>query len=611
MNRAAGGGARRSTRARWRVAAASLIVTTSRLVAMSMIAAVALGAQEPPPASSPLDLLHEATARQNAGDFPGAEALLQEALQKDATSLGALISMERLLRIDGHLDRMIPIVQAHLRAVPASPIGHQMLLRIYSDLDRPKEFDAAAHAWIEAAPSTETPYREIARLRELRGDTGGALETLLRGRERLGADALSLEIGATEAEVGRPDDAIRELAGAIGRDGAHFMAVRRRLSALPDGGASVMAGLVDALVRDPTSPARRRAAAELAVDAGLEAQAVRIAPRVAADLDGIERERFLVEISRRAESAQLPRVAFWGYNELLASGDSTLQPAALRGRIAELALLVGDTARARRGLEQAGDDGAVGDALVRRRAAAQEVRLALARSDADGARKAYAAFRGRFPRASENDALAADLARLLLRTGRDDDAQAVLDSASGPAVALVRARLELEAGKSDAARADYLAAAPGLYGADATDAIEIARLLGRITPRAGGLVGRALRLRDEGKAGEAAAALVAPASGASKEDEPVLLSFAARIAADGGLEGEAEQLWRTLIDQFPDALDTPAALLALGRALAERPESVAEAKQLLQKLVLEHPRSALAPQARRELERIDRRIPRS
>ncbi|MGH7475547.1 MAG: hypothetical protein ACRELD_04605 [Longimicrobiales bacterium] len=560
---------------------------------------------------SELELLRMASDLENAGDLGGAADAYRAVLDQRPASLSALISLERLLRVQGDLDAMIPVVERHLHDAPGSAIGHQMLLRIHAEADRPEAFADVAETWIEATPTVETPYREIARLFEAAGDYAGALRTLERGRDRLGGpSALALELGGLHAAMGDARQAAREWSRAVGEQGEGFLLVERRASSLPDGGARVLPLLVRSLVDDGASLPRRRAAAVLAIEAGLEADAGEIAVAVADRLAGGERQGFLVEVARRSEGAQLPRVAYWAYSELLEGDEDELESLAIRSRLAELALLLGDTTAARQSLA-ALEAGAAYGSIEQRRAAARQIMIAIDEGGSERAQQELVAFRERFPQATELDDLSAALAERQITAGQFDAATTVIQGVRGPRTDRLRGRLALARGDARAARIALLAAAPGLYGAEATEAIELARLLGRLSDEGARVVADALRAQDTGTAGEAVVELLGRSSSLPTSERPALLDFAADFADRAGLGAEAEQIRRTLILEHPDAFETPPALLALARALAARPDGLSEAQQLLERLVLEYPRSALVPQARRELDRIQGRVPRS
>ncbi|MFW6201258.1 MAG: tetratricopeptide repeat protein, partial [Gemmatimonadota bacterium] len=264
-----------------------------------------------------IELLREAEARERDGDLRGAEDRFRRVLESRPTALNALLGLERVLRMQGELATVLPFAERLLEEDPESPLGHQIVLRTLSSLNRPEALEEAGEAWIGTTPDVETPYREIARVWRSRGRTDRAIEVLERGRERLGASAFALELGGLYAGSGRVDEAVVEWSRAVGTEAEGLLRVRRRIRALPDGGAAVLPGLTDALTEEPSTLARRRAAAELALDAGLSGRAERIGREVAGELEGRARENFLIEMARGSDAVRLYRVAYWAYGELL------------------------------------------------------------------------------------------------------------------------------------------------------------------------------------------------------------------------------------------------------------------------------------------------------
>lgn len=555
--------------------------------------------------------LREAAVREAAGDLDGAERILRSVLEKRPTSLSALLSLERVLRIQGRVAEIIPPIERLLAEDPTSVVAHQMLVRTYSALDALPELERAAEAWIRLMPRVETPYREIARVWEARGDYQKAIRVLERGRSRVGRkDALALELGDVYAHAGDLERAAREWDRAIGPAARGFGLVRRRLAMLPDGGAGVLPLLIETLVRSSPTLERRRAAAELAIDAGLAARAEEIAKSVAADLPPTERQSFLVEVARRADGGNLHRLAYWAYSELLAYGGPANQMLAVRSRLAELALTLGDTAKARENylaLEKA----FAADSPERRQATAFRIELTAREGDLDAAIREFTEFQRSFKEAPELDRLAASLADMLLRRGDVDRAEEVLGRVSGPRTSLVRSHVALRRGDVAAARAALLAAAPALRGEEATETIALATLLGRVSESGAALLGRAMAQLALGRTQDAVAILWAESSGLTTDERPAILEFAARLADRAELETEAERIRRAIITDHPQAPEAPAALLALAYAVSARDPDAPEARELLERLILEHPRSALVPQARRELNRLQGRIPNS
>ena len=561
--------------------------------------------------SEELQQLREAAMKESAGDLGGAEAMLRSILDRNPTSLSAVLSLDRVLRMQGRVAEGIPYIQKLLEADPESPIGHQMLVRAFSALDRVDDMRRAADAWIKASPKIETPYREIARVWHERNDYARAVQVLDQGRGRIGRDdALALELGDEYAAMREYARAAREYDRAIGKDGHGFMLVQRRVTSMRDGGAEILPRLIDALVKSPTTLARRKAAAQLAIDAGLSERAHAIAVDAAGALKGAEREGFIVEIARKADGAQLPRVAYWAYSQMLQASTSPEQQLTLRGRLAELALAMGDTARAAetyRQLEAAYQAGSP----QRRQAVALRIQLMAREGKVDEAVRDYTAFRAEFADASELDAIASTIATVLLDKGDLDRAEQIVQRVTGPRSSLARGRIALRRGDVARAKQELIQSAPALQGAEATETIKLAMLLGRVSREGGELLARATASASAGNTAEAFGLLFSGAADLPGNEPAAILQYAAELADRHDLDSEAERARRVIVTDYAQAPEAPAALLALGRALGARNETLDEARSFLEQLVLDYPRSALLPQARQELDRLQGRIPKS
>lgn len=590
---------------RWRVVVRCCVLGACVLLP----AAVAQGQGLDGKGADEVQLLREAASLEAAGDFVAAERILVEILEDDPGVLSALLALERVYRVQGRLADVLGPVDRLLEADPTSTMGHQLRVQTLAELGRAQELDEAAEAWMATTPKLETPYREIARVYAARGLHGRAAEILERGRSRVGrADALALELGEMYALLGDDRRAVREWERAIGPDGRGASLVRRRLGALPDGGARLIPGLVDALTRRPMTPRRMRAAVDFAIDAGLGERAESIARAVQKELDPREREVFLVEVARRADGSRLLSLAYWAYGELLAMKGPDQQLLALRTRHAELALAVGDTATARAAFAALESAYAAGSP-ERRQAAALRIELTARDGDIEAALGELQSFRDEYGDPPELDRLAALIGEALLRRGDVTRAERVLASAKGPRGSLLRGRLALRNGDVAQARLAFMTAAPGLDGPEATETLMLVTLLGRLTSEGGKLVGAALAQAMQGDVPGAVALLADDSERLEGAERAGILDFAAGLADRAGLAGEAERIRRLIVAEHADTPEAPAALLALGRALAARPGDVAEARAFLERLVLEYPRSALVPQARRELDRLQRRVP--
>jgi tetratricopeptide (TPR) repeat protein len=388
----------------------------------------------------------------------------------------------------------------------------------------------------------------------------------------------------------------------VGADGGQAGTVARRVSALTEGREEAGRRLVSALGASG-EPARRRAGASIALDLGLETEALALSREVAGDLGGRSRGSFLADVARRARDGGLSELAAWAYGEL---GDDAGSPGERRQfdqRLVEASLAAGDTAAALEAQRRVAESFTPGS-VDRRRATAQVIRLEAAGSDPDRLRGLLAEFREAFPRAPELDDLGATVAAGLL--ARDDAvaAAAVLEGIDGPRSNLERGYLLMDAGDVALGRQALLMAVPGLLPSDATEIIQFAGLLGRLSPPGVALLADAGVLAHRGRVEEAARAVAEGADALPEEERPPLLAEAARMAERGGAGEAAAELRRSLLTTFPEAPEVAEAALALARWEAEREGGRDEAIRLLERLIVERPTAAVVPAARRELEKL-------
>jgi tetratricopeptide (TPR) repeat protein len=599
-----------------------------RLVAVGALVlllapAGSVAAQRPPPEparvaadpDSEMARLRQAGAYEAAGNLDAATAVLAEVLERNPASLTALLAYERLLNVQGRPGAVLPAVDRLLAMQPASVLGHQVRLRVLAQVGDDAAVAAAAATWVRATPGVETPYREAALVWRQRGEARQAIALLEQGRRSIPEhDALALELGDAYAEAGDVRRAAAEWARAVGPDGRGFLLVQRRLQSQPDAGAAAITHLVEQLSGGPATPGRQRAAALLAIDAGLEPRAQRLASDLAARAPAAQREQVLIEVARRADGAGLYRLAAWSYNELLSDMRDSGAGLAIRTRVAELALLAGDTALAAEVYRQLEHASAAGSPQ-RREAMTLRLQLTIREADLDRATAQFDTFRSEFPRAPELDELAARLAAGYLDRGDVAAAGRVLAGVSGPHAARLRGRIYIRRGEIGRAREELLSAAPLLQGREATETIALVALLSRVSPAGGEFVAQVTAAAGDERAAIIGGALDATARMAPAERAAVL-EFVATLADGSDMAGEADLLRGEIITQLARTHEAPAALLALARrsighaALSDDAVTAdaagEEARVLLEKLILDYPRSALAPQARRELERLPR-----
>ena len=575
-------------------------------LAVPGIAPLAAAVQDDPQEEA--RMLRAAASRESRGDLAGAEDVLRELLGRYPTSSGGIFALERVLRARGRVSDVLPVVDAYLVREPSAPGPSYLKLRILVEMDSLDAVSEAAEAWIDADARSPDPYREVARIYERAFGPEEALRVLRQGQAALGDSAsLAVETGDLLLRLGEADAAVQEWSAAVGSDGAQSAAILRRVSELEGDRASLVRPLVEALGAAPTTAARRRTAAHVAVEVGLQDEAVDQARRAARELSARSRKSFLTDLSRRADEAGASEVALWAYRELRDDAEGA-EGRALDERIVSAALASGDTALARKSQDRVAE-GLPRGSPERRRALATAIRLGATEESVSRIRRRVREFQSEFPGAPELDELAANLAWDLQGRGRMDEAAAVLEGVDGPRSSLERAYVRFAQGDLEAGQVALLGSVTGLQAATATDVIELAAVLQRVSPTSAAVVADAAARSHRGATREAVEALDAAIAGAPASDRSALLGLAARFADAGGDAAAAAGLRVRLITEHPDDPGVPEATVALARYHADQPAGLEEAVRLLEDLILARPDNPVVPQARRELQRLRGRIP--
>lgn len=553
-------------------------------------------------------MLRSAASRESRGDLAGAEAVLRDLLERYPTSSGGVFALERVLRARGRVGDVLPVVDAYLDREPSAPGPRYLKLRVLVELDSLDAVTDAAEAWIDADSRSPDPYREVARIYERAFGAERALEVLRQGQRSVGISApLAVETGDLLLRLGREDDAVAEWSDAVGSDGAQAAAILRRVAELEGDRAALVKPLVDALGQEPTTTARRRAAAHVAVEVGLEEDAIREARLAADGLSDRSRKSFLTDLSRRADEAGSPDVALWAYGELRADAEGS-EARALDERIVTASLAAGDTVRAREAQDRVAAALPRG-APERRRALATAIRLGATEESVARIRERVREFQEEFPGAPELDELAANLAWDLQGRDRPDEAAAVLEGVDGPRSSLERAYLHFARGEMEEGREALMASVGGLPAASATDVIELATILQRVSPAGGEVVASSAAMAHRGREDDAVSTLAEALPTVPDQDRSGMLTLAARFADRGGQMAQGAELRARLLREYPDDPAVPEATVALARYQAEQPEGLDEAVKLLEDLILANPDSPVVPHARRELQRLRGRVP--
>lgn len=557
------------------------------------------------------DPLTAALDAEDRGDRQAAAVAYRRALRDGSPGSGdrvaiALLGLERVWAELGWRDSIAPVVGELLQVRPADPVARSVQLRALFALERPADAELAYLAWRRAAPPTDAaPFREYAR------------QLLERGRP-LGADSVLAEAGRVLGGSAALAAEAAQLHVALGRWPSAASAYRQTLEVDPYLEAAAQFALQRA-------PAAARDSVRMAL---LAPPRSRPARRVLASLELAWGQ------PRRGWNALAP----------LAGDDSvsaTWREFAERAELAEAWLVARDVWQAladHGGMDKATEGPAPGREALVREALVREARM----------RGAEAALRGGDPagalllvRAAGGGA--ADSTRRLLiplevealgGLGRVEEAQRLVDGLGAALDDDLRRLLARPLVTAYLQRGDVRRARAVLEGTDLQDDDETVgwlalyegdldvarqRLVRAIAPRpevvdALGVLARvrgadarglgaaflALARRDSA---QAAARFEALADSVGEGAAPAVLALAARLRGAKG-----EPLWTRIRDRHPASPEGAEALLALARArraAGDVPPAIAH----LESLILDHPDSALLPQARRLLEELRGRRP--
>lgn len=298
-------------------------------------------------------------------------------------------------------------------------------------------------------------------------------------------------------------------------------------------------------------------------------------------------------------------VALWAYEALREGAANASETRALDQRIAIAALSVGDTVRALEAQQAVADDLSDGNS-DRREALAEIIRLEIVRGG-PGTGELLAAFAREFPEAPQLDELRVTLAVQLDAEGDRDGARTLLAGVEGPRSALERGYLYLAAGEVAPARSALQEAVSGVSARVATELITLVDLLDRLEGETLAAFIRSAVLAHLGSIDGALSELEMAIETGPPDERPPLLAMGARIADRGQVPERAADFRVRIIGDHPYASEVPEATLELARFKGTTPAGVDEAIRLLEDLILSQPDGAIAPTARRELQRIQRR----
>ena len=548
-------------------------------------------------------LLRAAVGEESSGDLDGAEETLRRLMNQRPTSAGGMLALERVFRAQDRLNEILPFAEEFSAREPNASGPRLLQLRVYALLDDESGLVDAAERWMDAAHSSREPYREISIVFARVFGPARALSVLERGRTELGRPTLfAMEVGDLLSDLGRLEEAFLEWAAVIGSDGAQVSAVMRRVGQIDKDRETLVLPLLEQLRRPPTTGARLRAGARIALEAGVFDEARALAETALEDLDDRPRRGFLTALARQAQEVTAMGVALWAYEALRERTSNDVETRALDQRITLAALATGDTTRALEAQQAIAADLPEGS-TDRRGALAEIIRLGIDGGAAD-MRESLAAFAREFPDAPQLEELAVTLAVQLDSDGDREGAGTLLADVPGPRSALERGYLYLASGEVVPGRTALQEALSGVSPGVATELIVLLDLLDRLEGESLAALVRSVVFDHHGNTDGALSELEVAVDAGGPDERPQLLAFGARIAERGHGPERAADFRGRIVREHPYSSEVPEATLGLARFIGARPGGVTEAIRLLEDLILSQPNSAIVPTARRELQRL-------
>ncbi|HEX5436016.1 MAG TPA: tetratricopeptide repeat protein [Gemmatimonadaceae bacterium] len=522
--------------------------------------------------------------------FPAAAAAYRAVLAHDPTSLPGLLGLERVYAQLGRADSLLPIVNAAIARQPHVAAIRTIKLRTLNSLGREDEVRASFARWCAEWPGDPQPYEEYAKLLLQDGRTLKADSVLRQGQATLGSDrAFQYEIAQVRASTGQWAQSAAAWRRAVTDNSYLDQAAVFSLSAVSEAARPQVRAI---LAAPPITAGARRILAALELGWGSPQQAWLALKDLPPDSSAVAA---WLSFAGRAEEVQSWLTARDALMLVLAHKHD----ASVATRAATDALSGGDaeSAVALAGRAEPGMDSAEAASTVlpvHLRALSTLGRP----QDATRLLNAYAPY----AKGAQSGRLMQDVAWGWIRVGKMAEAKALLERAHlGPA------------GEMDGwialYQGDLVTARKHLTAQDESASPQLVlalSLLQRTTADSAPEVGQAFLAMARGDTAAAAAAFQQAAK--QVPDAATLLLATAAELYNGRHDPHAQEIWESIVVHHPDAPEAPEAELGWARAL-QRAGDRTEAVQRLEHLILTYPQSALVPQARRELERLQGAIP--
>ncbi len=538
----------------------------------------------------------------DAGRPAEAAAALREHLDRVPASPAALALLGELALEAGEARDLVTYAEAAVTAAPDDDVARFWWARALTGAGLLDSALAVTGRWLERAPRAAGARLARADVQLTAGDSAAAVRTL--GDAAAPPGEVLGRLADLLLVMGDAERLAAAWAGLLALDPPATDDVERGLRAAGEAGVAYFDRLRGELGGRPDAPARAGAIVALRVG---RAAAARELAEGGRGVGEAEDAAFLREYAREAEAAGLSSEVAWAAGLLAGLSPRPVDQFRWRALAAEQALAAGDSGSARRALETLTRESAPGDAPHQAASRRLFGLLSVDPASLGEATDVLARYLREYPDSAAAEAAMRDeLAIGHARAGDLAAGEAVLAEArerlrvawTGPLDAAA-ARLSLYAGRRDSARerARRSVRDPGIDAAERTRRLALLTLVQTADSAETRIVGAAaLGLLGSPEAFDPGPALRELAGASASEGRPAALAFLADAAAAAGRGEIADGLRRRIVERHPGSPEAPAALLDLARAAP-----AAEAVVWLEHLIVEYPRSALAPVARRLL----------
>lgn len=549
------------------------------------------------PLAAQADSLNRAFDLERRGNYAAAVTAYRAVLASRPGEVSAMLGLERSLQPLNRSAELVPDVSAALAANPAALPLYSIAVRTYGTAGLTDSLRKTVDKWAQLAPSDEAPYREWGNILLVKRDRTGAKAAFLVGRQRLGVPAMAAELAQLAVAEGDYATGTREWLLAIKKLPGYRSSAIVTLRQAPEPQRAEVLKTLDA----NTTPEARQLDAELRARWGDPLGGFdRLQPALPGDPgEAVELLRQFADALRGNMSA-VYRQALGKTLEAMADRAKGQQGARLRLDAAQAYLDGGDRTSARRMLARLADDPQAASSLSAS-ASGTLLRLLVDEGKMEEAEASLAQYKGVLS-VEDQATLTRRVALGWARAGKLARAQALAANDSTVDGLALQGQLKLFQG--DVPGAVALLKAAGPFAGTREQATARTSTLALLQPMAEDSLpelGAAFLTLERGDTAAAAAAFAAlgakrpPAKGGAE-----LILLAGRLEAASGKTPAAEKHFRTAADSTAPSA-APAALLELGRLLAASGRSV-EAVPVFEHLILDYPKSALVPQARRALD---------